>query len=111
MTSPSPPDISSLTLSSQRSQQRPNENYDTYDGRTPYHFQTSPPIIPGGGQNLFNTTQGSPAGVKKGSRAGLPSVSPLNVSSLLSHIDDHSAMARQRCDISRYASSVTPTEL
>ncbi|KIJ34603.1 hypothetical protein M422DRAFT_263154, partial [Sphaerobolus stellatus SS14] len=72
MTSPSPPDISSLTLSPQRSQQRPNENYDMYDGRTPYHFQTSPPIIPGGAQP-FNTSQVSPTSVKKGSRAGLPS--------------------------------------
>lgn len=78
MTSPSPPDMSSLTLSPQRSQQRSNETYETYDGRTPYHYQTSPPIIPGGGQNSFNTTQGSPAVLKKGTRAGLPSVGILN---------------------------------
>ncbi|GJJ12481.1 hypothetical protein Clacol_006723 [Clathrus columnatus] len=70
MTSASPPDISSLTLSPQRHQQRPNENYETYDGRTPYHFQTSPPIIPGG-QNIFNTTQITPK--SKSTRAALPS--------------------------------------
>ncbi|KAF8519312.1 hypothetical protein BU17DRAFT_75912 [Hysterangium stoloniferum] len=73
MTSSSTPDISSLTLSPQRSQQRPNENYETYDGRNPYHYQTSPPIIPGG-QNPFNTTQATPSPLKnKGARAGLPS--------------------------------------
>lgn len=74
MTSSSTPDISSLTLSPQRTQQRPNENYDTYDGRNQYHHHTSPPIIPGG-QNPFNTTQISPTPPKnKSVRAGLPSV-------------------------------------
>ncbi|KAF8589947.1 hypothetical protein K439DRAFT_1404167 [Ramaria rubella] len=73
MTSTSTPDISSLTLSPQRSQQRPNENYETYDGRSPYHYSTSPPVMPGG-QNPFNTTQVAQSPLKnKPSRAGLPS--------------------------------------
>lgn len=71
MTSTSPPDIQSHPLSPQRPQQRPNENYETYDGRTPY-FQTSPPMIPGS-QNIFNTTQITPK--SKSARAALPSVS------------------------------------
>ncbi|KII88890.1 hypothetical protein PLICRDRAFT_108813 [Plicaturopsis crispa FD-325 SS-3] len=47
--SPSPPDISSLSLSSHPSQQRLHDTYD-YDvngggnTRSPYHFSTSPPI-------------------------------------------------------------------
>ncbi|KAF8475411.1 hypothetical protein JB92DRAFT_1895210 [Gautieria morchelliformis] len=72
MTSTSTPDISSLTLSPQRSQQRPNENYETYDGRSPYHYSTSPPVMPGG-QNPFNTSQVAQTPLKnKPSRAGLP---------------------------------------
>lgn len=83
MTSTSPtPDISSLSLNAQPSQQRPHDSYD-YDGlsganlRQQYHFSTSP-IVPGQmPYNPLNVSQSSPLKPKPAGRAGLPSVRTL----------------------------------
>ncbi|KAA1474842.1 hypothetical protein DENSPDRAFT_391062 [Dentipellis sp. KUC8613] len=77
MTSSSPtPDIGSLSLSSQPSQQRLHDTYD-YDGngsgngRPQYHFQTSPSIP---GQSQYNPLSMSQSPLKnKPARGGLPS--------------------------------------
>ncbi len=78
MTSSSPPDIASLSLSSQPPHQRLHDTYD-YDGtagnlRPPYHFATSPPIPPG--QPPFHplSMNQSPLKNNKTARAALPTV-------------------------------------
>ncbi|KAI0075494.1 hypothetical protein K474DRAFT_1709010 [Panus rudis PR-1116 ss-1] len=73
--SPAPPDISSLSLSNQPSQQRLHDTYD-YDGgsgngRSPYHYATSPPIP---AQSQYNPLGMSQSPLKnKPVRGGLPS--------------------------------------
>lgn len=77
MTSSSPPDIASLSLSSQPPHQRLHDPYD-YDGtpgdvRSPYHFATSPPVP--SGQPLFNPlSMNQPPKNNKTTRSGLPTV-------------------------------------
>jgi hypothetical protein len=77
----SPPDISSLSLSSHPSQQRLHDTYD-YEGnsgnsvnsgnRPPYHFATSPGIH---SQSQFNPlTSISQSPLKKPIRSALPTV-------------------------------------
>lgn len=81
--SPSPPDIGSLSLSPQRTQP-PHDlyDYDNSNGRSPYHYQTSPPVIPGqplyANANSFSMAQ-TPIKAAKPSRAALPSVRPSRV--------------------------------
>ncbi|KAI0340676.1 hypothetical protein BDW22DRAFT_391793 [Trametopsis cervina] len=72
----STPDISNLSLSSKPSQQRLHEAYDyegtaTGNGRSPYHFSTSPPIAAQSQYNPLNLSQ-SPL-KNKTMRGGLPS--------------------------------------
>jgi RNA recognition motif-containing protein len=70
--SPSPPDISSLSLSSKPSQQRLHDTYDyegNNNGRTQYHFSTSPPIP---AQSQYNPLTMGQSPLKKPLRAGLP---------------------------------------
>lgn len=72
----STPDISSLSLSSQPSQQRLNDSYDYEgssggNGRSPYHYSTSPPIP---AQSQYNPLGLNQSPLKnKPARAGLPS--------------------------------------
>ncbi|KAG8217221.1 hypothetical protein J3R82DRAFT_5307 [Butyriboletus roseoflavus] len=75
MTNSPTPDMSSLSLNTQPSQQRLNDTYD-YDGsasgngRQQYHFTTSPPIS---AQSLYNPLNMSPSPLKmKPLRGGLP---------------------------------------
>ena len=80
-TSSTPPDISSLSLSSQPSQQRLHDTYDYEgngggNGRNPYHFSTSPPIPAQSQYNPLNISQ-SPL-KNKTMRGGLPSVSRIH---------------------------------
>ena len=77
-TSSTPPDISSLSLSSQPSQQRLHDTYDYEggggNGRTPYHYSTSPPIP---AQSQYNPLSLGQSPLKnKPTRGGLPSVCP-----------------------------------
>ncbi|CAL1703995.1 unnamed protein product [Somion occarium] len=74
-TSSTPPDISSLSLSSQPSQQRLHDSYDYEggggNGRNPYHYSTSPPIP---AQSQYNPLSLSQSPLKnKPIRSGLPS--------------------------------------
>lgn len=76
----STPDISTLSLSSKPSQQRLHDTYDyegsaSGNGRTPYHFSTSPPIHAHSQYNPLGLSQ-SPL-KNKTMRGGLPSVSYL----------------------------------
>ncbi|KZT74250.1 hypothetical protein DAEQUDRAFT_702549 [Daedalea quercina L-15889] len=74
----STPDISSLSLTSQPSQQRLHESYEyegnsSGNGKSPYHFQTSPPIP---AQSQYNPLGGmgqSPLKNRPVLRGGLPS--------------------------------------
>ncbi|OBZ75901.1 RNA-binding post-transcriptional regulator cip2 [Grifola frondosa] len=73
--SSSTPDIASLSLSSQPSQQRLHDTYDfegsSGNGRSPYHFSTSPPIP---AQSQYNPLGINSSPLKnKPLRAGLPS--------------------------------------
>jgi hypothetical protein len=77
-TSPTPPDLSTLSLNAQPSQ-RPHDSYD-YDSlsgsnlRQQYHFSTSP-IVPGQMPfNPLNVNQTSPLKAKSPPRGGLPAV-------------------------------------
>ncbi|KAI0085436.1 hypothetical protein BDY19DRAFT_996784 [Irpex rosettiformis] len=78
MTSTSPtPDISTLSLSSRPSQQRLHEAYDyegtaSGNGRSPYHFSTSPPIPAQSQYNPLGGLSQSPL-KNKTLRGGLPS--------------------------------------
>ena len=71
------PDISGLSLSSKPSQQRLHDTYDYEgnspgNGRTPYHFATSPPIP---AQSQYNPLGLNQSPLKnKTMRGGLPSV-------------------------------------
>ncbi|EGN96149.1 hypothetical protein SERLA73DRAFT_185740 [Serpula lacrymans var. lacrymans S7.3] len=75
MTSSPTPDISSLSLSSQPSQQRLHDTYDyegngSGNGRSQYHFQTSPPLS---SQSQYNPLGMTPSPLKnKPLRGGLP---------------------------------------
>lgn len=79
MTSTSPtPDISTLSLSSKPSQQRLHEAYDyegtaSGNGRSQYHFSTSPPIPAQSQYNPLGGLSQSPL-KNKTLRGGLPSV-------------------------------------
>jgi len=72
----SPPDMSSLSLSSQPSQQRLHDSYDyegnsSGNGRPQYHFSTSPPVP---AQSQYNQLGMSQSPLKnKPLRSGLPS--------------------------------------
>ncbi|TCD68238.1 hypothetical protein EIP91_011307 [Steccherinum ochraceum] len=72
----STPDIASLSLSSKPSQQRLHDTYDyegsgSGNGRSPYHYQTSPPIP---AQSQYNPLSLSQSPLKnKPARGGLPS--------------------------------------
>ncbi|THH31772.1 hypothetical protein EUX98_g2440 [Antrodiella citrinella] len=72
----STPDIASLSLSSQPSQQRLHDTYDyegsgSGNGRSPYHYQTSPPIP---AQSQYNPLSLNQSPLKnKPVRGGLPS--------------------------------------
>lgn len=71
----SPPDMSSLSLSS-RPDQRLNENYDyegnnNGNGRPQYHYSTSPPVS---APSQYNQLGMSQTPVKKPLRGGLPTV-------------------------------------
>lgn len=74
--SPSTPDISTLSLTSQPSQQRLHDTYDYEgggNGKSPYHYQTSPPIP---AQSQYNPLGGlgqSPLKSRPVLRGGLPS--------------------------------------
>ena len=70
----SPPDISSLSLSS-RPDQRLHENYDyegnNGNGRPQYHYSTSPPVPAPSQYNPLGMNQ---TPIKKPLRGGLPTV-------------------------------------
>lgn len=72
----SPPDISTLSLSSRPSQQRLHDIYDyegnSGNGRPQYHFSTSPPVPAQSQYNQLGMTQ-SPL-KNKSLRGGLPTV-------------------------------------
>jgi hypothetical protein len=71
----SPPDISSLSLSSHASQQRLHDTYD-YEGNSgsgpQYRFATSPGIHPQSQYNPLTSISQSP--IKKPIRSALPTV-------------------------------------
>lgn len=72
----SPPDMSSLSLSSRPDQQRLHDNYDyegnnSGNGRPQYHFSTSPPIS---APSQYNPLGMSQTPLKKPLRSGLPTV-------------------------------------
>jgi hypothetical protein len=73
----SPPDISTLSLSSQPSQQRLHDTYDyegnsSGNGRSQYHFSTSPPVP---AQSQYNQLGMAQSPLKnKPLRGGLPTV-------------------------------------
>lgn len=73
----SPPDISSLSLSSRPSQQRLHDTYDYEgntggNGRSPFQFSTSPPIA---AQSQYNQLGMNQSPLKnKPLRGGLPTV-------------------------------------
>ncbi|GBE82514.1 hypothetical protein BKA93DRAFT_821965 [Sparassis latifolia] len=74
--SSSTPDISSLTISAQPSQQRLHDTYDYGDnisgnGRTPYHYSTSPSVPVQSQYSPLSITGQSPLKTKP-VRAGLP---------------------------------------
>ncbi|KAH8102895.1 hypothetical protein BXZ70DRAFT_757556 [Cristinia sonorae] len=75
MTSNSTPDIASLSLTSRPSQQRLHDTYDyegsgSGNGRSPYHYQTSPPIP---AQSQYNPLSLNQSPLKnKPLRGGLP---------------------------------------
>lgn len=85
MTSSPTPDMSSLSLNTQPSQQRLNDTYD-YDGsasgngRQHYQFVTSPPIS---AQSPYNPLNMSPSPLKiKPLRGALPTVCPARLTFL-----------------------------
>ncbi|KZT03549.1 uncharacterized protein LAESUDRAFT_704560 [Laetiporus sulphureus 93-53] len=77
MTSSSTPDISSLSLSSQPSQQRLHDTYEyegsaSGNGKTPYHYSTSPPVPAQSQYNPLAVGQ-NPLKSRPVLRGGLPS--------------------------------------
>ncbi|TFL07580.1 hypothetical protein BDV98DRAFT_558097 [Pterulicium gracile] len=100
--SSSPPDISSLCLSSQSNHQRIHDIYDYEQNQNPrpsYHFQTSPPVPAQSQYNPLNLAN-SPA--KKPARAALPT------QWLDAHSDSRSLSPNNNSDFSSAGGSPPP---